>query len=229
MIKLLPFLYDILISGSEFARLYGGGDGAAGTPSSSSRHQHSNSSSSTGAQRPMSLPGPASSLGPGEPLDLPPALIPDRWQFIAKQHVNLSQFSPPEIPLNWKKSSFYTLIALDDEIGEFHIENTCNCTLRFTLGLATAGLKMTASKLQNLGSCLHLPFLDLSLVALKHLEPFVAFFVPRRLARKFCPAILPGLHHMYKWYDSHGIGAEFDLALGFTWPSRRGWKLGLTR
>jgi len=28
----------------------------------------------------MSLPGPASSLGPGEPLDLPPALIPDRFE-----------------------------------------------------------------------------------------------------------------------------------------------------
>ena len=38
------------------------------------------------------------------------------------------------------------MIALDDEIGEFHIENTCNCTLRFTLGLANAGLKMTALK-----------------------------------------------------------------------------------
>ena len=129
-----------LASGSEFARLYGGGDGAAGTPSSS-RHQHS-SSSSAGAQRPMSLPGPASSLGPGEPLDLPPALIPDRCRFAIKPHFNVLIFSPPEIPLNWKKSSFYTLIALDDEIGEFHIENTCNCTLRFLYCLATGDLEI---------------------------------------------------------------------------------------
>jgi len=75
-----PWLFEAAFIGSEFARLYGGGDGAAGTPSSS-RHQHSSSSSSnTGAQRPMSLPGPASSLGPGEPLDLPPALVPDRFE-----------------------------------------------------------------------------------------------------------------------------------------------------
>jgi len=75
-----PWLFEAAFIGSEFARLYGNGDGAAGTPSSS-RHQHSSSSSSnTGAQRPMSLPGPASSLGPGEPLDLPPALVPDRFE-----------------------------------------------------------------------------------------------------------------------------------------------------
>jgi hypothetical protein len=74
-----PWLFEAAFIGSEFARLYGGGDGAAGTPSSS-RHQHSSSSSNTGAQRPMSLPGPASSLGPGEPLDLLPALVPDRFE-----------------------------------------------------------------------------------------------------------------------------------------------------
>ena len=105
-------------SGSEFARLYGGEDGALGTPS---RHQHSRS--------PMSLQGPTSSQGPGEALDLPPALTPDRCQFIIK-------FSPPEILLNWRKPSFYTFNALDDEIGLFHIENTCNCVLRFLYGSA---------------------------------------------------------------------------------------------
>ena len=73
------FIFIVVVSGSEFARLYGNGEGAAGTPSSS-RHGQQNSSSIS-AQRPMSLPGPASSLGPGEPLDLPPALIPDRCWF----------------------------------------------------------------------------------------------------------------------------------------------------
>ena len=33
----------------------------------------------------------------------------------------------------------------------------------------------------------------MNLVVLKRLELFVAFFVPRRLGRKFCPAIWPGL------------------------------------
>ena len=66
-------------SGSEFARLYGGEDGALGTPS---RHQHSSIHT-------MSLPCPASSLGPGEPQDLPPALIPDRCKFVIELHFNL--------------------------------------------------------------------------------------------------------------------------------------------
>ena len=34
------------------------------------------------------------------------------------------------------------MIALDDETGEFHVENTCNCTLRFLCGLATADIEI---------------------------------------------------------------------------------------
>ena len=55
---------------------------------------------------------------------------------LMSQTLNWPLFSPHETSLNWKKSSFYTLIALDDESDEFHVENTCNCTLRFPYRLA---------------------------------------------------------------------------------------------
>jgi hypothetical protein len=68
-----PWLIEAAFIGSEFARQHGGGE-AAGTPSSSSGRPRPHPT------RPLSLPGPGSSLGPGEPLDLPPALTPDRFQ-----------------------------------------------------------------------------------------------------------------------------------------------------
>ena len=74
-----PWLFEAAFIGSEFAKNFATAESGANTTPSGIRSPNEMKMNPTLSPRPSSLSGPGSSLG-AEPLDLPPALTPDRFE-----------------------------------------------------------------------------------------------------------------------------------------------------
>ena len=74
-----PWLFEAAFIGSEFAKNFATAESGVNTTPSGIRRPNEMNMNPTLSPRPASLSGPGSSLG-AEPLDLPPALTPDRFE-----------------------------------------------------------------------------------------------------------------------------------------------------
>lgn len=74
-----PWLFEAAFIGSEFAKKFATAESGVNTTPSGIRRPNEMNINPTLSPRPTSLSGPGSSLG-AEPLDLPPALTPDRFE-----------------------------------------------------------------------------------------------------------------------------------------------------